>query len=118
MRVKLDENVSAVASALFTESGHETHTVTDEGLNGVDDEQLFAVCVRKDRLLITFDVGFGDVRAHPPGTHAGIILMRLRDQQPAVTLDVLRRVLAAHDLASFAGALVVVSDDHVRIRRA
>ena len=67
MKVKLDENVTAAASALFMEAGHETHTVTDEGLNGVDDEQLFAVCVREDRLLITFDVGFGDVRASSAG---------------------------------------------------
>jgi len=30
VKAKLDENVTAVASALFTEAGHETHTVTDE----------------------------------------------------------------------------------------
>lgn len=117
MRVKLDENVTVRAKSLFAEAGHEADSVTDEGMTGVHDDRLLAVCVREHRLLVTFDVGFGDVRAHAPGTHAGVVLMRLRDQQPAATLDVLRRVLATHDLDSFAGALVVVTDENVRIRR-
>jgi hypothetical protein len=31
---------------------------------------------------VTFDVGFGDIRAYPPAGHHGIIVLRLRDQQP------------------------------------
>ena len=68
-------------------------------------------------MLVTFDVGFGNLRAYPPGTHNGIVLLRLADQRPDATLDVLRRFLIGHALDDLAGALIVVSDDRVRIRR-
>jgi predicted nuclease of predicted toxin-antitoxin system len=118
VRVKLDENVSVRAKALFVAAGHDAESVIDEGMPGVRDEELLAVCAREERVLVTFDVGFGDVRAHPPGTHAGVVLLRLRDQQPAATFEVLRSLLAAHDLVAFAGSLAVVTDENVRIRRA
>ena len=61
--------------------------------------------------------GFGDVRAYPPGSHPGIVVLRIADQRPENTLDVLRRFLAHHELNDLAGALTVVSQDRVRIRR-
>jgi predicted nuclease of predicted toxin-antitoxin system len=66
-----------------------------------DDESLIEICRREQRLLITFDIGFADVRAHAPGSHFGVVLLRLRDQQPARVLDVFQRLLAGHDFASF-----------------
>lgn len=117
MRVKLDENVTAHAKLLFTAAGHDVETVPDEGMTGVSDAQLLERCAQEGRLLVTFDVGFGDVREHPPGSHAGILLLRLHDQQPQTTIDVLRRVLGAHDLSALARAVVVVTDETVRIRR-
>lgn len=117
-RVKLDENVTAAAKSLFTAAGHQVDSVPDQGLTGVADDTVLAARVREGRWLVTFDVGFGDVRAHPPGQHPGIVLRRLRDQQPMATLDVVRRVLAEHDLESLAGSLPVVTDESVRIRRA
>ncbi len=117
MKVKLDENITVEAVSLFIEAGHDAATVLDEDLKGADDEHLLAVCVREGRMIVTFDLGFGDVRAHPPGQHAGVLLMRLRDQQPEATLEVLHRFLSAYDLDSLAGALVVVTEENVRIRR-
>jgi predicted nuclease of predicted toxin-antitoxin system len=77
VKVKLDENVTVVASSVLTAAGHDADTVSDERLTGVDDETLLQVCQREQRMLITFDVGLGDVRAHPPGSHHGVVLLRL-----------------------------------------
>ena len=117
MKVKLDENVTVAATRVLTAAGHEAETVTGQGLSGTADETLLAACRREGRVLVTFDLGFGDIRAHPPGTHAGVVLLRLSDQQPQAVVDVLGRLLAVHDLDELAGALVVVSDKHVRVRR-
>lgn len=117
MRVKLDENVTVAARELLLAAGHDADTVPDEGLTGADEDRVLTACVAEGRMLITFDVGFGDLRAHPPALHAGIVLLRLRDQQPATTLAVMRRFLDEHDLDALAGTLVVVSDESVRIRR-
>ena len=117
MRVKLDENVTSFAKQLLAASGHEVDTVADERMIGANDDDLLAACMADGRLLITFDLGFGDIRVYPPGTHAGVIVLRLRDQQPAATLSVVRRFTATHDLEAIGGALVVVTDERVRIRR-
>ena len=117
MRVKLDENITAAAKALIAQHGHEVDTVADEGLAGATDSVLIEACRSDARMLVTLDVGFGNLRAYQPGTHNGIVLLRLADQRPDATLDVLRRFLIGHVLDELAGALIVVSDDRVRIRR-
>jgi predicted nuclease of predicted toxin-antitoxin system len=117
VKVKLDENITTAARALIAEHGHQVDAIVDEGLMGAVDSVVFEACRSDERMLVTFDVGFGDVRLYRPGSHNGIVLLRLADQRPDATLDVLRRFLIGHVLDDLAGALIVVSDDRVRIRR-
>jgi predicted nuclease of predicted toxin-antitoxin system len=116
VKVKLDENITTAAGALIAEHGHEVDTIVDEGLTGAADSIVIEACRSDARMLVTFDVGFGDVRVYQPGSHSGIVLPRLADQRPDATLDLLR-FLIGHMLDELAGALIVVSDDRVRIRR-
>ena len=116
MRIKLDENVPVTAVRSFTDAGHDADTVADEDLSGTPDDDLLERCRLEGRLLVTFDVGFGDIRAHPPGSHAGVVLLRLSDQQPASVLGVLERLVASEALDDLAGSLVVVTEDRTRIR--
>jgi predicted nuclease of predicted toxin-antitoxin system len=117
VRVKLDENVPAAAVPVFAGRGHDVHTIPDEGMVGHPDDAVWGACVTEQRMLVTFDLGFGDIRAYPP-SHPGVILLRLPDQRPAMVADVLGRFLADHDLDALAGHLVIVTDTVVRWRRA
>jgi predicted nuclease of predicted toxin-antitoxin system len=117
VKVKLDENITAVAKGLLTEFGHDCETVIDEGMNGATDPRLLEACRKERRLLMTFDIGFGDIRAYPPSGHQGIVVLRLHDQQPQIVLDVLRKFLLSTDLNQLAGCLCVVTENRVRIRR-
>jgi predicted nuclease of predicted toxin-antitoxin system len=117
VKVKLDENITTAARALIAQHGHDVDTVADEDLTGATDSVVIEACRSDERMLVTFDVGFGNLRAYPPGTYNGIVLLRVADQRPDATLDVLRRFLIEHALDELAGALIVVSDDRVRIRR-
>ena len=117
VKVKLDENVTHDAVAVLVGAGHDVHTVRSEQLVGASDARLWDACLREQRMLLTFDLGFADVRAYPPGQHAGVIALRLTDQQPAAVIDVLRRFLADYDLDNLVGCLAVVSDSRVRVRR-
>lgn len=116
MKIKLDENITEHAKALFERHGHECDSVADEGLAGSSDRKIIDVCRAEGRLLVTFDVGFGDIRAYPPPSHAGIVLLRLRDQRLAGVVAPLRKLLYSHDITRFVGHLVVVTDERVRIR--
>ncbi|MGQ0773636.1 MAG: DUF5615 family PIN-like protein [Pseudonocardiales bacterium] len=117
MRIKLDENVTSAAQPVLIKYGHDVHTVHDEDLVGAPDSDLLTVCRDEQRMLVTFDLGFGDLRAYPPGTHPGVIVLRLDDQQPDTVLDVMERLVIDHDLDRLKGCLIVVTEDRVRIRR-
>jgi predicted nuclease of predicted toxin-antitoxin system len=118
VRIKLDENITIAVQAVLIKHGHDVHTVHGEGLIGAPDSDLLSVCRNEQRMLVTFDLGFGDLRAYPPGTHPGVIVLRLDDQQPEAVLDVMERLVTDQDLDQLKGCLLVVNEDRVRIRRA
>lgn len=116
MKLKLDENVTVAAKDLLVGLGHQVDTVVDEGLTGRPDQDVLAAAVADGRVLVTCDLGFGDPRAYPPGSHRGVILLRLRDQQPVNVVSVLEGLAKNHDLDALAGCVVVVTEALVRIR--
>ena len=69
MRLKLDENLPLELKLLFQESGHDTATVIDEGMGGAPDSAVGSVCLAEERVLITLDTDFADIRLYPPGNH-------------------------------------------------
>lgn len=68
-------------------------------------------------MLVTLDKDFGDLRSFPPGTHPGIIVMRVSNQSAPHVTAVLGSLLREFDLDNLAGCLTVLEDARVRIRR-
>ncbi len=62
MRFKLDENLPVQLKRLFTEAGLDVATVLDEGLGGAADADLASVCLLEERVLVTQDGDFADIR--------------------------------------------------------
>jgi predicted nuclease of predicted toxin-antitoxin system len=91
MKVKLDENVSSLALEPLRLLGHDVDSVIEEQLAGADDDAVWAAAQRELRLLVTSDLDFSDVRKFAPGTHHGLVLLRLRDPSRRATEQ---RVLA------------------------
>lgn len=117
MRLKLDENMPVDARAVVEEFGHDVDTAESEGLAGAVDDDVIASARSAGRFLITMDRGMGDIRRHPPGTHAGVVVLRVGDQRSPLVLEAVRTFLTNHDLASFVGCTVVVHGHLVRVRR-
>jgi predicted nuclease of predicted toxin-antitoxin system len=116
VRLKLDENITVVAKNPLVALGHDVDTVADEHLTGRPDPDVLVAAVNDGRALVTCDLGFGDPRAYPPGSHRGVILLRLRDQQPGNVVSVLQGLAKNHDLNELAGCVVVVTEGLIRIR--
>lgn len=116
MKVKLDENMPRRAAEVFTRAGHEVDTVLDEGLGGAGDPEVLAAAGSAGRLLVTLDRGLGDVRAYPPGTHAGVLVLRPAEQSAASVAALVAEVLTG-DLETLAGTIAVAQPGLLRIRR-
>ena len=71
----------------------------------------------EERFLITQDLDFSDVRQFKPGTHAGLLLVRLREPGASALLNRIQAVAKEEGLDSFARCFVVLTDRKLRIRR-
>lgn len=78
MRLKLDENLPESLLAALTALGHEVDNVRLEGLVGRADPEVWQCAQKAERFLMTQDLDFSDIRTFSPGTHPGLMLVRLR----------------------------------------
>jgi predicted nuclease of predicted toxin-antitoxin system len=117
MKVKLDENLGTRLQAEFSAAGHEVGTVAAEQLSGASDDRLFEICRTEGRLLVTLDVGFGNLLRFPCEGTAGIAVLRV----PESTGHSLMRSLATTLIATLStrpieGKLWIVEPGRIRER--
>jgi predicted nuclease of predicted toxin-antitoxin system len=72
MRSKTDQNLPREVAELLVQSGHDALRVDEQGLAGVADSGIAAVCLVEGRAMLTLDTDFMDTRQFPPEQHAGI----------------------------------------------
>jgi hypothetical protein len=73
-------------------------------------------CRYQGRILISLDLGLGDIRAYPPGSHAGIVVLRVPDQSAATVTKTISDLASLTELASLAGSVAVLQRGLLRIR--
>lgn len=117
MKIKVDENLPAGVSEVLAAAGHDVHTVIGEGLAGQVDRVVFQAAVTENRLFVTQDLDFSDIRQFQPGVHAGIVLIRLRDPSRSRLVARMQQILADESIESWHGCFVVISYAKLRIRR-
>lgn len=77
--------------AVLIEQGHDALTVLDQHLGGYDDDKIAAVCSEEDRILVTIDLDFSDIRQYPPGSNPGIWILRPLTQSIHIIAVLIRR---------------------------
>ena len=116
MKVKLDENMPAALAELLRTGGHDVSTVREQGLSGADDATIIKKATVEGRVLITFDTDFGDVRAYPPGSHAGLVVFRVHDQRWAALREPAERLLSSGLIDRIQNGLAIVDESRIRAR--
>lgn len=116
LRFKLDENGPVDAAPVLHAAGYACHTVYDERLAGAPDPDVAVACRAEGRVLVTLDLDFSDVRAYPPGTHPGIVVLRPRVPDRDSVVALLLRALPLFATEPVAGALWIVGPERVRVR--
>jgi predicted nuclease of predicted toxin-antitoxin system len=117
MKIKLDENLPAEFADLLSAQHHDVHTVPGERLAGQQDGAIFQAAGAENRLLITQDMDFSDIRQFKPGTHPGVVLIRLRDPSRRRLIERMRQILQGENMETWAGCFVVVGDVRLRVIR-
>src|SRR5205823_4853434 len=110
MRLLLDMVLPPSVANWLRSEGHDALHVRDLGLSGAPDSEIFARAAADGRIVVTFDLDFGEVAGLLRDAGAGAILLRLR-----LTTRRLRAVLSTAAAALEAGAIVVAEDARIRI---
>ncbi len=115
MRLKLDENLPESLRVELSALGHDVDTVRGEALVGREDPEVWKGAQLARRVLVTQDLDFSDIRRFAPGTHHGLVLVRLRSPGRSALARRIREVFATEALALWARCFVLVTDVKVRV---
>lgn len=114
MKIKLDENLPVRLVPILQRHGYEVDTVPDEQLSGRPDAEIWHAVGAEGRFLITQDLDFSDTRQFAPGTHSGLLLVRLREPGAHALMEAIRAIAA--DIADWRGCFVVLTENKIRIK--
>jgi predicted nuclease of predicted toxin-antitoxin system len=117
MKIKLDENLPSFLAPRLTAMGLDVQTVVEEGIAGKPDPVIWQAAQSEARFLITQDMDFSNAQRLAPGTHHGILLIRLHNPSWRALVARVADLFAQEDVAQWAKCFVVATESKVRVRR-
>lgn len=103
---------------LLKSKGYEVLDVRDYGLRGKSDDEVFIFTQKEKAILLTGDLGFGNILRFPVGSHSGIVIAHFPNEISTSELN--NQIIKAFDNlteADFEGNLIILEPGKVRIRR-
>lgn len=116
MRLKLDENLPVELVAELQRRGHDVDSVAGEGLAGEPDPRIVAAASEEQRVLLTLDKGVANLLRYPPGSHAGVVLLRPTSAGRRTAFSFALRHLPRLEAEALAGRITVVTETGIRRR--
>jgi predicted nuclease of predicted toxin-antitoxin system len=117
VKLKLDENLPASGAVRLRALGLDVDTVVEEGLAGRPDADVWTAAQGEGRFLVTQDLDFSNARRFAPGTHAGVLVVRVPDVEQWRVADYLVGWFSQRDASTWSRCFVVATPAKVRVRR-
>ena len=117
MRFLADMCVSLRVTEHLRAAGHDVAHLRDEDLHRLPDGEIFAKAIAERRVVLTFDLDFGEIAARCTGPWTSVVVLRLVDTTSSHVTKRLDAALPRLGDALERGSVVVVEESRVRIRR-
>jgi len=118
LKFVIDEDMPRSAAKILKGRGYGVLDVRDYGLRGKSDEEVFEFAQKEKAILLTGDLGFGNILNFPVGSHAGIVIAHFPNEMPTFELN--NQIIKAFDTLTetdFNGNLIILEPGKIRIRR-
>ncbi|MEA5489182.1 MULTISPECIES: DUF5615 family PIN-like protein [Pseudanabaena] len=117
MRFIADMGVSQTVVRSLQSLGYDAVHLRDQGLQRLPDALILDKARLEERIVLTFDLDFGDLMAASKENLPSVVIFRLKNTSPKFVWDKLQSIIAecADELKT--GAIVVVTDERYRVRR-
>lgn len=116
MRFLADAGISPRTVVFLNQLGHDAVHVRALGLHRASDIELVAHAMAQARVVLTFDLDFGEILALGVLDKPSVILFRLSDERAERVNSALQAVILERREEIEAGALLLVEDDRYRVR--
>ena len=117
MRFLADMGVALRIVEWLRAEGHDAIHLRDEGLQRMPNGEIFKKVAFEERIILTFDLDFGEIVALSGDRRVSVILFRLHNTRTPHVMDRLKKVLKDSVQALEQGAIVVVEESRHRTRR-
>ena len=99
------------------EQGHDALHLREQNLHRAADSEIFRKAATEGRVLLTFDLDFGEIVALSGEEKVSVVLFRLHNTRTPHAIDRLNVVLRETAEVLEKGAIIVVEENRLRVRR-
>ncbi len=117
MRFLADVGISPRTVEFLTQLEHDAVHARTSNLQRAADRSIIEHARADARIVVTFDLDFGDILALGVMDGPSVIIFRLSDERPASVNPRLSTVLGEQREVLESGALILVEDSRYRVRR-
>ncbi len=116
MRFLADMCIDVRVVRWLNSHGHDATHLRDQDLQRLPNGDIFEKAIEESRVILTFDLDFGEIVALSKGRKTGVILFRLRNTRTDHVLQRLPNVISDCTDALAKGVVVIVEETRHRIR--
>ena len=116
LRFIADMGVARGVTQWLRSQGIDVTHLSEEGLTHIVDGEVFAKAVAERRVILTFDLDFGEILAFSQGRSVSVVIFRLHNTRTAHVIERLQSVLRDSAHALNHGAVVIVEASRHRTR--
>ncbi len=112
----LDANLSPIAASCLRKLKFDTRSITEANLGHLKDIEVVKIAKREKRIIITFDLDFGEIYHRSEQGNVGIVVLRLKNQTPENVNYVLGQFLSQNTekLKENLQSLIIIKDKNIR----
>jgi predicted nuclease of predicted toxin-antitoxin system len=116
MQFLADMGVSIRAVDWLRSQGHDAVHLRERDLQRLPNGDIFLLAAIEKRIVLTFDLDFGEIVAQSNGQTVSVILFRLQNTRTDQVIQRLQAVVEQSSDALMQGAIIVVEDARHRVR--
>jgi predicted nuclease of predicted toxin-antitoxin system len=118
LKFLIDEDMPRSTAEKLKTIGFEVLDVRDCGLRGKSDDAIFNFAQDEGAIILTADMGFGNILEYPIGSYAGIVIAHFPNEMSTTEIND-QIILAFNSLTEndFEENLIILEPGKIRIRR-
>lgn len=118
LKFVIDEDMPRSTARVLKAKGYEVLDVRDFGLRGESDDEIYKFAQKEKAVILTGDLGFGNLLHFPVGSHSGIVIAHFPNEVSTSELN--NQIIKTFETLTeidFKGNLIIIEPGKVRIRR-